>query len=162
MPKPKSHTLQSLAKVSGVSRKTVQAAFAAPGAPARTRPIEELVEYIRRCATGAVELPADYVERAQLAKLTALEKRAGLLAEQAEKERLLVKKLKSEVRDVADILAEAEGVGAMLAAKILAQAKEAPVKYAMKSHAEIATVSMQQAQALIRELKENLTKLSKK
>lgn len=126
MPKPRKHTLQELARVSGFSRKTVQAAFALPGAPDRSTPIADLVAWLRTQVSKPVEVPADYANQMAVAKLERQKWQAVKEKEAAEEKRLKNLEKRGQMVEIATVLAQGAAVGEVISSEASRVAKELP------------------------------------
>jgi hypothetical protein len=126
MPKPRNHTLESLARISGISRKTVQARFAQPGAPDRSRSLDELVGWLRQQVSTPVEVPADYADQMLVAKLERQKWNAQKEKEAAEKLRLHNLEKRGQMVEIATVIAQGAAVGEVISSEASRVAKELP------------------------------------
>lgn len=131
MAKTPSTSLIKLAQLSGLSRKTVQAKFAQPGAPLRTRPVEELVTWLRRSTKSKpVEVPADYEDQMLVAKLEREKWGAVREKEAAEKIRLWNLEKRGRMVERSSVISQGAAVGEVISSEISRIAKELPTAVA--------------------------------
>lgn len=126
MPKPRKHTLPELARVSGISRKTVQAAFAQPGAPDRSKPIAELVDWLRTQVNKPCVVPADYSNQMAVAKLERQKWQAVKEKEAAEEKRLKNLEKRGQMVEIATVISQGAAVGEVISSEASRVAKELP------------------------------------
>lgn len=126
-------TLHTLARVSGISYKTVQAKFAGPGAPDRSNPVEDLVKWLRqvtKIVKAKVELPDDFQEQLALAKLQREQWGAIREEQAAEKLRLWNLEKRGKMVEIATVVAQGAAVGDVISSEISRIAKELPTAVA--------------------------------
>jgi hypothetical protein len=152
-------TLRQISKVSGVSYKTVKAAFGVPGAPSRTRPIEELVDWLRTASPGAVEIPADLADRMILIRYRTAEEREKRERETAEKIRLHNLERKGRLMEREEVKAQGAAVGMMLSSTLSAWAKDLPSELVGRSELEITRALRSRVDRLISQLRDKLSAL---
>lgn len=161
MAKAKAHTLTSIAKVSGISRKTVQEVFSQPGAPERTRPLEELVDYLRKAASGAVTLPPDLAEKMILLKYQSAQERKAYVIEAKEEKRLKNLEKKGLLVERGDVRAQGAAIGVLLSSSLSGMVKDLPSVLSGKSEREIGLILKDKVDALIASIRDGLGKVGK-
>lgn len=156
MPAKRKNTLVELAKLSGISRKTVQKKFSEPGAPDRSEPVEDLIHWLKINTKTGVELPEDYQQRRQLAELKLKENQADKAVHDKEKVQLEVLKLRGEMAPLSEIRVEGDAIGALLSSKFSQFANEAGPLFAEKTAAEITISARGFVNSLLTELQDQL------
>jgi hypothetical protein len=156
MPRIRETTLRQLSKLSGVSYKTVKVAFDQPGAPARSRPPEELVEWLRSAAPGAVKLPEDLADRMILIKYRTAEEREKRERETAEKIRLHNLERKGRLMEREEVKAQGAAVGMVLSSTLSSWVKDLPAELVGRSELEITRALRGRVDRLISQLREKL------
>lgn len=160
MAKEKGTTLRQLSKLTGISYKSIQAAFDRPDAPARTRPVEELVDYVRKAVPGAVQLPPDLTERMILLKFETAQERKKRETEAAEKLRLWNLERKGLLIERGDVRAQGAAIGMLLSSTISGWVKDLPAELVGKPEIEITRALNSKADALIAAIREALGKVA--
>ncbi len=161
MPKAKAHTLAAIAKVSGISRKTVQEVFSQPGAPSRTGALEDLVAYLRKAASGAVELPGDLAEQSILIKFETSKHRRDEKREAAEKLRLWNLEKKGQLVERSEVRAHGAALGILLSSTISGWVKDLPTILNGKGEREMTLILKDKGDALIAQIRDAITKAGK-
>ena len=156
MAKTKAITLRKLAAVTGISFKTIQKAFAQHGAPSRTRPIEELVEWLKASSPGTVKLPADLADRMILLKWETAQERAKKEKEAAEKLRLHNLERKAQLVERKQVQADGAAIGMMLSSTLSGWVKDMPSELVGKSELEIGRVMQGKVDSLICQIRAKL------
>ena len=151
-------TLAAIAKLAGISFKTVQAAFAQPGAPARTRSVEELVEWLRSAAPGTVQLPSDLADRMIMLKYETSKERAKREKEAAEKLRLQNLEKKGQLVERAEVQAEGAAIGLILSSTLSGWVKDLPAELVGKSELDITRTLSSKVDALISQIRGKLSR----
>jgi hypothetical protein len=160
MAKEKGTTLRQLSKLTGISYKSIQAAFDRPDAPTRTRPVEELVDFVRKAVPGAVQLPPDITERMILLKFETAQERKKRETETAEKLRLHNLERKGLLVERGEVRAQGAAVGMLLSSTISGWVKDLPAELVGKPELEITRALNSKADALIASIREALGKLA--
>lgn len=158
MSKAKVTTLHNLARAAGMSFKAVQKAFAVPGAPARTRPDGELIEWLQASVPGAVKLPADLADRMIMIKFETAQERAKQTREAAEKLRLHNLERKGLLMERAAVRAQGAGIAILLSSVLSGWAKDLPAELVGKSELEITRTIQGKVDRLISTIREKLSK----
>ena len=156
MSKAKVTTLHNLARAAGMSFKSVQKAFAVPGAPARNRPDGELIEWLQASVPGAVKLPADLADRMIMIKFETAQERAKQTREAAEKLRLHNLERKGLLMERAEVRAQGASIGMILSATLSGWLKDLPAELVGKSELEITRSLQGKVDALILQIRTKL------
>lgn len=158
MPKAALVSLKQLSKVVGISYKTVKKAFDNPQAPARSRPLEELVDYLRS-HVGNVQLPPDFQERMLMLKLETAQERKKKEAEAAEKLKLWNLEKRGQLVERNEVKNQGAAVGLLLSSTLSGWVKDLPAELVGKSELEITQGLQGRVDALIDNLRQKLGEL---
>jgi hypothetical protein len=158
MPRAESIPLKQLSKVTGISYKTVKKAFESPQAPARSRPIEELVDYLRS-HVGNVQLPPDFQERMLMLKLETAQERKKKEAEAAEKLRLWNLEKRGQLVERTEVKSQGAAVGLLLSSTLSGWVKDLPAQLVGKTELEITQSLQDRVDGLIDSLRAKLGEL---
>jgi hypothetical protein len=158
MPRAESIPLKQLSKVTGISYKTVKKAFESPQAPARSRPIEELVDYLRS-HVGNVQLPPDFQERMLMLKLETAQERKKKEAEAAEKLRLWNLEKRGQLIERTEVKSQGAAVGLLLSSTLSGWVKDLPAQLVGKTELEITQSLQDRVDGLIDSLRAKLGEL---
>jgi hypothetical protein len=151
-------TLRQISKLSGVSYKTVKLAFDSPSAPARTRPIEELVDWVRTCSPGTVELPPDLTERMILLKYETAKERKERERETKEKLALGNAEKRGRLVDRTEVQAQGAAIGMLFSSEMARLARDLPALLVGQPEARIARITQEQCDKTISRIREALSK----
>lgn len=161
MAKARAHTLIEIAAASGVSRKTIQKVFAAPGAPPRTGDLKELVAYVKKAAPGGTKLPDDLSDKLILLNYQTKVERKEFVAEAKEEKRLKNLEKKGRLMERADVIAQGAAIGTILSSTLSGWTKDLPSELVGKSELEITRTLSSKVDGLLVRIREALANTAK-
>lgn len=158
MARQPSTSLRKLSKLTGISYKSVQAAFDSPMAPARTRPVEELVDYVRNKVPGAVQLPPDLEERMILLKYETAKERKERERETKEKLALANAEKRGRLVERAEVQAQGAAVGVLITSEMARLSRNLPALIVGQPETKVAQIVQDQCDGIITRIREALSK----
>jgi hypothetical protein len=154
----KKTTLRQLSKLTGISYKSVQLAFDSPAAPARSRPVEELVDFLRNSVPGAVKLPPDLADRMTLLKYETAKERKERERETKEKLALGNAEKRGKLIERAEVQAQGAAIGVLFSSEMARLSRDLPALLVGQSEAKIARIVQEQCDGVISRIREALQK----
>jgi hypothetical protein len=151
-------TLRQLSKLSGISYKSVQLAFDSPTAPARSRPVEELVDFVRTATPGGVKLPPDLQDRMTLLKYETAKERKERERETKEKLALGNAEKRGRLVDRAEVQAQGAAVGVLITSEMARLSRNLPALIVGQPETKIARIVQDQCDGIITRIREALSK----
>lgn len=158
MPRQKSTTLRGLSKLTGISYKSIQKAFDSPSAPARTRPVEELVDFVKSAVPGAVKLPPDLSERMIMLKYETAKERKERERETKEKLSLQNAEMRGRLVERAEVQAQGAAIGVLFSSEMARLARDLPALLVGQPERKISQIVQDQCDGIIARIREALQK----
>lgn len=161
MAKARAHTLNEIATAAGISRKTVQKAFAVPGAPVRSGSMKEMVKFAKASAPGASKIPGDIAEQDILIKFETRKHRRDKEREWAEEKRLKNLEKKGQLVEREEVRAHGAALGQLLSSTISKWVTDMPAILAGKSTRDMTLTLRDEGDKLIAQIRTAISRATK-